>query len=223
MGHPFSTTKRWVCLCSSCSSAEIEGECKKDKKGRQLYVPRALCVLSHQPYFTAFNVFLRELYRNAILDSEDHFADENESIPRVESFEALLRKGFSFSLFVFRRFSLRHPSWRQHDTPSPYLPFLPITNSGEAHSAFHRLLSRSGSRLFDSRRRFSLFCILIHSSPYSRRSARFEFRLWRASPTPTSCVSSVFSLLSLPKTSWKSTQRSSRSSASSSCPSRWTP
>lgn len=137
-------------------------------------------------------------------------------------FWSFVTKGFFLLSFVFRRFPLRHPSWRQHDTPSPYLPFLPITNSGEAHSAFHRLLSRSGSRLFDSRRRFSLFCILIHSSPYSRRSARFEFRRWRASPTPTSCVSSVFSLLSLPKTSWKSTQRSSRSSASSSCPSRWT-
>ncbi|CBK25335.2 uncharacterized protein [Blastocystis hominis] len=72
---------------------KIDGECKKDKKGRQLYVPRALCILSHQPFFTAFNVFLRELYRNAILDSEDQFADENDSIPRVESFEALLRKG----------------------------------------------------------------------------------------------------------------------------------
>ena len=64
-------------------------------------MPRALCVLSHQPYFTAFNVFLRELYRNAILDSEDQFADENDSIPRVESFEALLRKGFSFCLSCF--------------------------------------------------------------------------------------------------------------------------
>ncbi len=40
-----------------------------------------------------FNVFLRELYRNAILDSEDRFADEKEAIPKVDSFEALLRKG----------------------------------------------------------------------------------------------------------------------------------
>lgn len=221
MEHPFSTTKRWVGLCSSCSSTEIDGECKKDKKGRQLYVPRALCILSHQPFFTAFNVFLRELYRNAILDSEDQFADENDSIPRVESFEALLRKGLPFLHFVFRRFPLRHPSWRQHDTPSPCDPFTPITPSGKTHSAFHRLLSLSGSRLFDSRRRFSPWN--NHSSRCFRRFIRFEFLLWRASPTPTSCVSSVFSLLFLPKTSWKSTQRSSRSSASSSFPSRWTP
>ncbi len=72
---------------------EIDGEYRLDKKGRNLYVPRALCVLSHQPIFSVFNVFLRELYRNAILDSEDRFADEKEAIPKVDSFEALLRKG----------------------------------------------------------------------------------------------------------------------------------
>ena len=72
---------------------EIDGEYRFDKKGRNLYVPRALCVLSHQPIFSVFNVFLRELYRNAILDSEDRFADEKEAIPKVDSFEALLRKG----------------------------------------------------------------------------------------------------------------------------------
>ena len=33
-----------------------------------------------------FNVFLRELYRNAILDSEDRFADEKEAIPKVDSY-----------------------------------------------------------------------------------------------------------------------------------------
>ena len=72
---------------------EIDGEYRLDKKGRNLYVPRALCVLSHQPIFSVFNVFLRELYRNAILDSEDRFADEQDPIPKVDSFEAMLRKG----------------------------------------------------------------------------------------------------------------------------------
>lgn len=222
MGRPFSTTKRWVCLCSSCSSAEIEGEYKKDKKGRQLYVPRALCVLSHQPYFTAFNVFLRELYRNAILDSEDQFADENDSIPRVESFEALLRKGFSFCLSCFVG-SLCDTLFDDSMTLLPRTSHFSQSPIAEKHIQHFIDFCPALDPGFLIHVDASLFCILIHSSPYSRRSARFEFRLWRASPTPTSCVSSVFSLLCLPKTSWKSTQRSSRSSASSSCPSRWTP
>lgn len=50
-------------------------------------------MLSHQPIFSAFNAFLRELYRNSVFDSEDSLADDSFSIPRVESFEALLRKG----------------------------------------------------------------------------------------------------------------------------------
>ena len=76
-------------------SIEINGEYRYDKKGRHLYVPRSLCILSHQPIFSVFSVFLRELYRNSIISSEDCFADEKFAIPRVESFEALLRKGIS--------------------------------------------------------------------------------------------------------------------------------
>lgn len=98
---------------------EINGEFRKDSKGRQLYVPRALCVLSHQPIFSAFNVFLRELYRFAILDSEDRFADENVSIPKVESFEALLRKGENLQSFPCR-FDLRYTAGRWHDISPLY-------------------------------------------------------------------------------------------------------
>ena len=39
------------------------------------------------------NGSLREVYRYAILDSEDRFADEKTPIPSVGSFECLLRKG----------------------------------------------------------------------------------------------------------------------------------
>ena len=74
----------------------IDGEYRIDEKGRNLYVPRAICVLSHQPIFSAFNVFLRELYRNSVIDSEDSLVDDSFSIPRVESFEALLRKGLKW-------------------------------------------------------------------------------------------------------------------------------
>lgn len=77
------------------SCIEIDGEYRYDKKGRHLYVPRSLCILSHQPIFSVFSVFLRELYRNSIINTEDTFADEKSPIPRVESFEALLRKGTS--------------------------------------------------------------------------------------------------------------------------------
>ena len=80
-----------------CKNTEIYGEYRLDEKGRTLYVPRAICVLSHQPVFSAFNVFLREVYRNSIVDAEDSFADETSAIPRVDSFEALLRKGDPFA------------------------------------------------------------------------------------------------------------------------------
>lgn len=78
--------------------AEINGEYRYDKKGRHYYVPRSLCILSHQPIFSVFCVFLRELYSYSILSPDDHFADDQIAIPRVESFDALLRKGKHHSL-----------------------------------------------------------------------------------------------------------------------------
>ena len=38
-------------------------------------------------------MFLRELYRNSILMADDDFVKEDSTIPRVDSFESLLRKG----------------------------------------------------------------------------------------------------------------------------------
>ena len=77
-----------------CLTLEINGQYRLDDQNRNLFVPRALCVLSHQPFFSAFNIFLRELYRYAIVDTDDHFGEESPTIRCVDSFESLRRKGF---------------------------------------------------------------------------------------------------------------------------------
>ena len=73
-----------------------------DAGGRKLFVPKALCLLSHQPMFSAFAIFLRfaplssltpsELYRNTITVSED--TEESGTLQvRKSSFNSRLRKG----------------------------------------------------------------------------------------------------------------------------------
>lgn len=41
------------------SRLEVNGEKRLNAEGKQLFVPKALCILSHQPMFSAFAVFLR--------------------------------------------------------------------------------------------------------------------------------------------------------------------
>lgn len=41
------------------SRIEIDGEKVLNSEGKQLFVPKALCLLSHQPMFSAFAIFLR--------------------------------------------------------------------------------------------------------------------------------------------------------------------
>lgn len=93
------------------SSVEINGEKKLDAKGRQLYVPKALCLLSHQPMFSAFAIFLRyafglysfvlicsELYRNAITVKEIEETEDQLAQIRRSSFSSKLRKGSTCNL-----------------------------------------------------------------------------------------------------------------------------
>lgn len=111
MELPSFTTRKWVDSVHLEWCVEIDGQYRFDKKGRHFYVPRALCVLSHQPMFSVFNAFLREVYRYSILDSEDRFADEKTPISRVHSFECLLRKG-NWGVFELNcRFYVGYTSW----------------------------------------------------------------------------------------------------------------
>ena len=45
----------------------IDGEKVMNKQGKPLYVPKALCLLSHQPMFSAFAIFLRFLVFSLVL------------------------------------------------------------------------------------------------------------------------------------------------------------
>lgn len=49
----------WVWISIVVISIEIDGEKILNAKGKQLFVPKALCLLSHQPMFSAFAIFLR--------------------------------------------------------------------------------------------------------------------------------------------------------------------
>lgn len=57
--QPSSIMNLWVGICPIVISIEIDGEKVLNAKGKQLFVPKALCLLSHQPMFSAFAIFLR--------------------------------------------------------------------------------------------------------------------------------------------------------------------
>lgn len=77
---------------------KVGGDRRTDAKGNCLYVPKALCILSHQPMFSVFAVFLRELFRNAIACSDDQ-VDEDPSVRiRKTSFNSKLRKGSVYAV-----------------------------------------------------------------------------------------------------------------------------
>lgn len=89
------------CLCTSLP-IEINGENQLNAGGKQLFVPKALCLLSHQPMFSAFAIFLRcvilfcftnrELFRNSVTVTEDAIGDDMGHTRR-SSFNSKLRKG----------------------------------------------------------------------------------------------------------------------------------
>ena len=59
MVPPSFTMSLWVCFILFLWWLEIDGEKVLNDKGKQLFVPKALCLLSHQPMFSAFAIFLR--------------------------------------------------------------------------------------------------------------------------------------------------------------------
>lgn len=73
---------------------ETFGKIEEDKE-KQLYVPKAFCILSHFPFFSFFSHFLREVYRKCIEGNSDESLSEDRS-SEVTMFFSNLRRGIYY-------------------------------------------------------------------------------------------------------------------------------
>ncbi|KAK8827375.1 hypothetical protein WA538_003338 [Blastocystis sp. DL] len=75
---------------------KIDGEECYNKYNQELYVPKALCILSLKPFFSCHTAFLKALFRKAVI-SDDQNDDISEMISESETRRFTLSRASSFS------------------------------------------------------------------------------------------------------------------------------